>query len=153
MTMIRQFHPEDASACSRILHDCLDENASYPPALLSRIRSGETPRSMTERAELFYIAVCEEEGRISGFAGLDLNEIRLMYVGPGSRRRGIGRLLLEHFKAMVPGGLFADIVVYSTVEAAGFYKSCGFSDRGPFVFDIDGIPLRTIFMTLPLIRD
>ena len=139
--------------CFRLLQDyprLSGRDASYPPALRPKSAAVKRPESMTERAELFYIAVCEEESRILGFAGLDLNEIRLLYVGPDSRRRGIGRLLLEHIKAMVPGGPVSEIFVYSTVGAAGFYKSCGFKDKGPFVFDLGDESLPTIFMTLSI---
>ena len=148
--MIRPFQPEDASACCRIIHACLEADASYPSALRAKIRAGETAQSMRERAELFYIAVYEEENRILGFAGLDMNEIRLLYVAPDSQRRGIGRSLFEHIKAMVPGAVFPEIFVYSTIGASGFYGACGFKDKGPFVFDLGGESLPTVFMTLPI---
>jgi len=103
-----------------------------------------------ERAELFYVAVYEKDKRILGFAGLDLNEIRLLYVDPGSQRRGIGRLLLEHVKTMVPCALFPEIFVYATLGAVGFYESCGFKNKGPFAFDLAGTLLQTVFMSLPI---
>ena len=104
---------------------------------------------MEERARLFYVAVYESENRVLGVAGLDMNEIRLLYVSPDQQRRGIGRALLEHLRPMVPGILFPDIFVYAATQAVGFYKACGFAEKGPFCFDIDGEPLTTIFMTSP----
>jgi GNAT superfamily N-acetyltransferase len=148
--MIRPFQPEDASACCGIIHACLEADASYPSALRSKIRAGETAQSMMERAVLFYVAVYEEENRILGFAGLDMNEIRLLYVAPDSQHRGIGRSLFEHIKAMVPGAVFPEIFVYSTIGASGFYGACGFKDKGPFIFDLGGESLQTVFMTLPV---
>ena len=150
--MIRLFRPEDASACCSIIRACLEADASYPSALRAKIRAGETAESMKQRAELFYIAVYEEENRILGFAGLDMNEIRLLYVAPDSQHRGIGRSLLEHVKTMVPGAVFPEIFVYSTIGAAGFYGACGFIDKGPFVFDLGGESLPTVFMMLTLLR-
>ena len=146
--MIRLFRPEDASACCSIIRACLEADASYPAALRAKISAGETAESMKQRAGLFYIAVYEEENRILGFAGLDMNEIRLLYVAPDSQHRGIGRSLLEHIKTMVPGAVFPEIFVYSTIGAAGFYGACGFIDKGPFVFDLGGESLPTVFMTL-----
>ena len=148
--MIRLFRPEDASACCSIIHACLEADASYPPALRAKIRAGETPESMTERAELFYIAVYEEEDRILGFAGLDLNEIRLLYVAPDSQRRGIGRSLLEHIKAMVPGA------AVSGNFCLFHYRSCRFllnpadlKTKALSSLTWAVIPLPTIFMALP----
>jgi GNAT superfamily N-acetyltransferase len=148
--MIRPFQPEDASACCRIIHACLEADASYPSGLRAKIRAGETAQSMRERAALFYIAVYEEENRILGFAGLDMNEVRLLYVAPNSQHRGIGRSLFEHIKAMVPVAVFLEIFVYSTIGASGFYRACGFKDKGPFVFDLGSESLPTVFMTLPI---
>jgi GNAT superfamily N-acetyltransferase len=148
--MIRLFRPEDASACCSIIRACLEADDSYPSALRAKIRAGETAESMRERAELFYIAVYEEENRILGFAGLDMNEIRMLYVAPESQHRGIGRSLFEHLKTMVPDAMFPEIFVYSTIGASGFYAACGFKDKGPFVFDLGGESLPTVFMTLPV---
>jgi ribosomal protein S18 acetylase RimI-like enzyme len=148
--MIRQFQPDDAQSCCRLIHACLDNDPSFSPALRKKIRSSETPQTVQERSRLFYVAVYESENRILGLAGLDMNEIRLLCVLPEWQRRGIGRALLEHFKAMVPSTLFSDIFVYSSIQAVAFYKACGFMERGPFCFDLGGEPLSTIFMTFPI---
>ena len=148
--MIRQFRPGDASSCCALIDACLEQETSYSPSLLRKIRSIETPQSMTEHAKLFYIAVYESEDRILGVAGLDLNEIRLLYVSPEYQRRGIGRMLLEHISGLVPSILFAEVFVYSSEQAVAFYKACGFVDKGPFTFDLEGEALRTVFMVLPI---
>jgi N-acetylglutamate synthase-like GNAT family acetyltransferase len=147
--MIRQFRPEDAPSCSRLIHACLQNDASFSPALRQRIQSVETPESIAERARLFYVAVYESESQILGIVGLDMNEVRILCVSPAHQRRGIGRALLEHVKTMAPGELFSDVFVYSSIPAVDFYRACGFVERGPFSFDIGGEPLHTIFMTFP----
>jgi N-acetylglutamate synthase-like GNAT family acetyltransferase len=106
---------------------------------------------MIERARLFYMAVYESEDRILGTVGLDLNEIRLLFVAPESRQQGIGRSLLEHVKSMVPSALFPDIFVYSSLQAAGFYKACGFKEKGFCSFDLGGEFLPTVFMAFSII--
>ena len=91
----------------------------------------ETPESMNERSGLFYLSVYDRDNQILGIAGLDMNEIRLLCVSPAHQQQGIGRELLDHLKAMVPSVLFADIFVYASTQATGFYKSCGFLEKGP----------------------
>jgi GNAT superfamily N-acetyltransferase len=150
--MIRQFQPEDGPSCYRLIQACLEGDPSFSPALRKKIRGSETPQSINERARLFYVAVFESEDEILGIAGLDMNEIRLLYVSPKHQRRGIGRALLEHLKTMVPDTLFADIFVYSTTQASGFYRACGFVEKGPFFFDLGGETLPVVFMTFQLIR-
>ena len=148
--MIRQFQPEDASSCCQLIRDCLANESSFAAPLREKIIAGETPQSMKERARLFYIAVCEVEGRIAGLVGLDMNEIRLLYVSPSHQRRGVGRSLFEHIKAMIPKILFSDIFVYSSLQAIDFYKACGFIDKGSFNFDVGGEILPTVFMTFSI---
>ena len=150
--MIRQFRTEDASSCCRLIHACLQSDSSLPLSLRKKIRNSETPENMAERARLFYVAVFESEGQILGIAGLDMNEVRLLCVSPMHHRRGIGRILLEHIKTMVPKELFSDVFVYSSLQAVNFYKACGFMEKGCFSFELGGEPLRTIFMTFATIR-
>ena len=148
--MIRQFKDKDAASCSGLIHACVQNDPSYSLALRERISGLETAQAMTERARLFYVAVYESDDGITGVAGLDMNEIRLLCVSPEHRRLGIGRSLLEHIKAMVPQLLFADIFVYSSLQAVGFYRAGGFCEKGPFAFDLAGLQLQTIFMTCPI---
>jgi N-acetylglutamate synthase-like GNAT family acetyltransferase len=147
--MIRQYQPEDAAACCRLIHACLEADPLLSCSLREKMFRLETPQRMNERAKLFYISVYESENQISGIAGLDMNEIRLIYVSPEQQRRGIGRALLNHLKPMAPAALFSDIFVYTTAQAAGFYKACGFVEQGPYFFDLGGESLPAVFLTLP----
>jgi N-acetylglutamate synthase-like GNAT family acetyltransferase len=105
---------------------------------------------MAERGRLFFVVVYEYADRILGMAGLDMNEIRILCVSPGTRRSGIGRELLKYVLTMVPGALFPDAFVYASLEGKEFYKACGFIEKGPVVFDIEGEPMPAVFMTFPL---
>jgi N-acetylglutamate synthase-like GNAT family acetyltransferase len=148
--MIRQFRPEDALPCCELIHACLAKDSSLSPGLREQLLSSETPQTMVERSRLFYVAIYESDDGILGIAGLDMNEIRLLFVSPEHRRSGIGRALLGFIHSMVPGILFQDIFVYSSLEGMEFYKNCGFIEKGPVNFEIGGELLRTIFMSLPL---
>ena len=148
--MIRQFSPEDAHSCSALIRECLSEDPTLSSSLREKLARSETRQTMEERARLYYVAVYECEGRVQGIAGLDLNEIRILCVAPGCRRGGIGRALVDYIRAMVPGALFPDVFVYSSLQGREFYKSCGFVEKGLVEFDIDGEQMPTVFMTLPL---
>jgi N-acetylglutamate synthase-like GNAT family acetyltransferase len=149
--MIRQFRPQDAQPCSQLIHACLERDSSLPSELRGKICCLETPQSMVERARLFYVAIFEEENRVLGVAGLDMNEIRLLCVLPDRQKTGIGRALFDHIKAMVPGMLFSDIFVYASLQSVGFYRACGFMEKGPYGLKFEGETLPTIFMTCPVV--
>lgn len=148
--MIRQFRNEDAYSCCALIHACLAKDASLPPILREKLTRAEIPEMMQERARLFYVAVYESEEGILGVAGLDMNEIRLLCVSPGHRRKGIGRALVEILVDMAPSYLFPDVFVYSSMEGKEFYRACGFLEKGPVKVDVGGEPMDTVFMLLPL---
>ncbi len=102
---------------------------------------------MAERAGLYYVAVFDSGNSVLGVGGLDMNEIRLLYVLPEHQGRGVGRALLAHLESMVPPTLFSDIFVYSTFAAVDFYRARGFVACGEHVFDLGGEGLATVFMT------
>ncbi len=102
---------------------------------------------MRLRSTLFYVAVEESGGEIAGVAGLELNEIRLLFVAPGRQREGIGSALLEHLESMVPQAVFREIFLYASPGAAGFYESQGYNSRGRHNFENHEIILPTIFMS------
>ena len=149
--MIRQFQPEDATACCELIHACLALDSQISPALFNALRVRETPQAMWKRSILFYLAVYESASGVVGVAGLDMNEIRLLYVSPEDQKQGIGSTLLNHLEALVPSALFADIFVYSTPLASGFYQNRGFKGAGEYFFDLNGEKLKTVFMTKPLL--
>jgi GNAT superfamily N-acetyltransferase len=145
--MIRQFRSDDAETCCELLRACIQHDPEIPGSLRQALLQAESPQSMQERGSLFYIAVWETEGEVAGLGGLDMNEIRLLFVSPAHQRRGIGRAILEHLEALVPPALFKDVFVYAAVSASSFYQTCGYSPRGEHSFDIGGQLLPTIFMT------
>lgn len=145
--MIRNFIPEDAEACSGLIHTCIESDRTIPATLRDKMIQAESPGTVLERSRLFYVAVYESGARISGVAGLDMNEIRILCVSPEHRRRGIGLALLDHLTGMVPGVLFPDIFVYAATGAVAFYKAAGFSEKGSMTFTFEGEQLQTVFMS------
>lgn len=145
--MIRQFRAEDAEACSAVIRACIEFDMEMPAQLRAELLAAESPESMRERGRLFYIAVCEHEGSVAGLGGLDMNEIRLLYVSPAYQRRGFGRAILEHLEAMVPPALFREAFVYAAASAAGFYRARGYAHRGEHLFEVGAQRFPTLFMT------
>jgi GNAT superfamily N-acetyltransferase len=83
--------------------------------------------------------------------GIDLNEIRLLFVAPEYQRRGIGSTLLGHLETLVPPALFSDIFVYAAPGAEDFYRANGYRPKGDHRFMVGETAMPTIFMTKKLI--
>ncbi len=143
---IRQFQHSDAEACSGILRGCLNMDRSIAPALRQELLRLESSEMMQERASLFYMAVYLVGSRTAGVAGIDWNEIRLLFVDPEHQRKGIGGSLLRHLETMVPSGMFSDIFVYAVPGAAAFYRAHGYEAKGEHAFQVGGHSFTTLFM-------
>ncbi len=148
--MIRQFRTEDAPGCVRVIQACVERDPQISAALRQKLLRSESPEKMLRRASLFYVAVFDSDEGAWGVAGLDLNEIRLLYVVPEHQGEGIGGALLSHLESMIPPAVFTDIFVYSTFAAVDFYRARGYTSGGEFTFDIDGESLTAVFMTKAL---
>ena len=144
---IRQFRPDDAGACSDIVCSCLKLDPMIPTAVKHELLRLESPETMLKRAKLFYLAVCIMENQLLGVAGVDMNEIRLLFVDPAHQRKGIGSSLLRHVEALVPPGLFHVIFIYSAQSAVCFYQGHGYQPGGEYPFHVGGHTVPTIFMT------
>jgi ribosomal protein S18 acetylase RimI-like enzyme len=144
--MIRQFRAGDADTCSRLVRDCLEHDITLDVDLRRHLLGLESPQAMQQRAALFYVAVFETELGVAGLGGVDMNEIRLLYVSPGAQRQGIGRAVLRHLEEMVPAALFPDIFVYSVPSAVGFYQAHGYRSGGEHIIDVGSHRLATVFM-------
>ncbi len=149
---IRQFQSLDAGACNMIVRACLELDPLMPPMLKKELLRAESPVVMCERAGCFYVAVQLVEDNVAAVGGIELNEIRLLFVAPKHQRRGVGSSLLRHLETWVPCGLFSDIFVYSAPASAGFYQSHGYEPGGEHIFTIGGYSMPTIFMRKGLAR-
>lgn len=146
---IRQFRNEDARAGSDIIQACLERDEQISPEVRAQISASASPTALAEFSGLYYLAVYELGDQIAGICGLDMNEIRLLYVSPLYHGRGIGSALLKHLESMVPAALFSDIFVYSASSAQSFYQAHGFRNGGKLTVELNGIAFPTIFMTKP----
>lgn len=144
---IRQFEPADAEGCSRLIRACLVHDPLVPQPSRQTILLSETPELMLERARNFYIAVYASDEVIAGLGGVDLNEIRLLFVAPGRRNRGIGSALLSHLESWIPSALFRDAFVYAAPGAVTFYRANGYVPKGEHIFPSGDVSVPTVFMT------
>lgn len=114
--MIRKFEPWDIDAVMEIW---LDANCSahdfihrdYFESALDMVRS-QIPQS-----EAY---VCEEDGQVRGFIGLDGSFVQGLFVRPDCQGRGIGKALVDHVKQERE---VLSLQVYRKNERAfGFYR-------------------------------
>lgn len=101
-------------------------------ALLANPDAIEQPIEQIASGDVF---VLELNGKIAGFAALipkpdGDTELDGLFVEPGLRRRGVGRLLVEHCAQIALSKGSRNLFVIGNPHAEAFYLSCGFEMGG-----------------------
>ena len=73
-----------------------------------------------------------EENAVVGYCAIFGNEIRALFVHPNRRKKGLGKLLLEHLLSLINGPAVL-YVAKSNCVAKEVYKKYGFKVTGEFV--------------------
>ncbi|CAJ1772753.1 Peptidyl-lysine N-acetyltransferase YjaB [Aeromonas salmonicida] len=91
--------------------------------------------------------VCaRDETGITGFCGVHDGNIKMLFLAPEARGRGIGRLLVAH--AISRQGATRVDVNEQNVQALGFYQRMGFVVTGRSPLDGQGKPYPLLHMVL-----
>lgn len=103
-------------------------NAGDRDALLANPDAIELPLEQITAGRVF---VAEWNGAIVGFAAVEPRvdgetELDALFVDPNARRRGIGRLLVDHCAVVARARKSVFLYVLGNPHAEDFYLACGF---------------------------
>lgn len=123
--VIRPYRAEDARAVADLWHRAGRAAYDFIPTwqAFTRERAHEVfPKAVVEGKDLW---VAVEDERPVGYLALDGPTLDRLYVDPPAQGRGVGTALLEHAKALHPGGL--ELVTHrANRRARRFYDRHGF---------------------------
>jgi putative acetyltransferase len=109
---------------------------SFMPLVRDYLASGATE---------FWV-LCDVDGAVIGFMGMAGPKMESLFLAPEFHRRGGGRRLVEHARAL-RGELTVDVNEQNTAAVA-FYKACGFRVEGRSELDDTGRPYPLLHMRL-----
>ena len=119
----------------RATHDFLSEDDIEK--LHSLVRGGAL-------AGLEIWVLCSDTAEPVGFMGLSGSKVEALFIAPEFHRRGGGRRLLEHARAL-KGPLTVDVNEQNPA-AIRFYESCGFVAERRSELDSSGLPFPILHM-------
>ena len=133
MLRVRKAQRKDAKAAwdirkTAILSQC---PSHYSAEELQIWTNGELSEEFADAVEKhFYVAVFTGQVVGTGMVNLETGKIDAMFVHPNHIRTGVGRKIIEHPESLALEHGLGELHLESTLNAAPFYRSCGFSGNG-----------------------
>ena len=152
---LRKAHAGDSASAweirtAAILSQC---TAHYPAELLKVWTNGEITEQFVQFVvEQLYVATVRDE--VVGFGAVNLESGRLeaAFVRPDMMGRGVGRQIVTHLEAVARNAGLTQLTLDSTLNAAPFYRRCGFVGEAPGAYHSPrGITLECIPMVKRLV--
>jgi N-acetylglutamate synthase-like GNAT family acetyltransferase len=128
---LRKARMEDAQAAWDIRNLAIQAGCQgfYTKAELRIWTQGEMPQAFLTMVERdFYLL--EHQGKILATGMLDNDRIEALFVHPQVMGQGLGRDLLAHLESLARERGVTALTLESTLNAADFYRSCGFCGEG-----------------------
>jgi GNAT superfamily N-acetyltransferase len=134
---IRDAAPENAAAACRVLRESITQlcvaDHGNDPAILNAWLANKTPETVAawiNQKESSLLLAVEGDAVLAVGAVTDAGEIRLNYVAPGARFRGVSRALLRALEVRAAEKGNTRCTLTSTETAHRFYRSAGYIDDG-----------------------
>jgi GNAT superfamily N-acetyltransferase len=157
-TRIRKASAEDVTAAweirnAAILSQC---RGHYPPESLAIWTAGEMPEGFVQMVvEQLYVATVDDV--VLGTGTIDCSSGRLdaIFVRPDMMGRGIGKQMVSFLEDIGRAAGLTRMTLDSTLNAAGFYRSCGFVGeaighyRSPRGITLDCIAMTKVLRAPP----
>lgn len=101
----------------------------------------------------FYLGTVNGQAVATGMLDLDNNEVGALFVLPEFTGRGYGKAMLDFLESLAREVDVAEVVLDSTLNAASFYRQCGYVGSEEAIYQSpSGLQLTCIPMTKRLAR-
>ena len=151
MLEIKRATPTDANAAFDIRREairsqCIGAYTAEQMALWTRGSADDGYSTLMEKP--FYLGWVNDEPVATGMLDLDNNEVGALFVLPQFTGRGYGKAMLDHLEALARELELAEVVLDATLNAASFYRACGYVREQPAIYHSpSGLELACIPMT------
>jgi GNAT superfamily N-acetyltransferase len=127
--IVRAFRSGDAPLLSAIIHknDKTTKSESHLHGI-PRAASDDVPDIMSNLAKDKEIFVPVFDDKPVGMACVKGDIISPIFIDPGLRRRGVGRMLVEHIESKLAEKGHRTTQVYATPYEKSFYKRLGYEE-------------------------
>ena len=103
--------------------------------------------------EKVFLVTENSEQALLGLGMLDVKntELSAIYIHPDQAGQGIGTYMLQKLERIAQQFNITQLTVFSTLNAQGFYRQCGYQEECPAQHDLpNGLKLECVKMTKAL---
>lgn len=139
--IIRYALPDDAADICHVHHSAVKaiQKGLYEESILNAWIAAVTPDNITKGINLkngrWFVAGMQE--KVIGFAALESERIRSLYVHPDCQNKGIGSRLLEKLESEAALKNIKTIFLNASLNACKFYESHGYVAVKKIVFKLN----------------
>lgn len=145
--MMRLFTSEDENDCKYIVKRCFEETVDLDHKAREYFINEFTKDGFwLSEARTFPLYVYESSNKIVATVGLDVNEVKRMYVNPDLQGMGIGTEIIEYLKNLAKENKQQELFLYSWKSSVGFYKKVGFISVREFIYEEQEIKVPLVEM-------
>lgn len=121
---VRSFEPEDAEKSSQLIIQNLQQVLiqDYPNEAIKALTPSFSPEALIEKSKHQFTIVGTLRNDLVGFASLDNDRVRGMFVDVARHRRGIGKKLMTALEAYALEQQVKKIYLMAAISASGFYE-------------------------------
>ncbi|MGA5300500.1 GNAT family N-acetyltransferase [Nucisporomicrobium flavum] len=130
MMDVRLLRPDDSSAVSGVILQCLHEinSRDYSEEIIARMCAYFSPRRIEQLAQERQMFVAAEKETVVGTVSRDGNKVFTMFVQPRMIGRGVGRRLMQHIEDLAAQDGYEYMETGASITAHGFYHRLGYVD-------------------------
>lgn len=145
---VREFRPEDARQCSRIIEEnhILFTSKENPLMTIRALLKESKPNRLIHKSKTRLYFVAQECDQIFGIGGIKDDQVQALFVRPDMQRRGIGRMLMDAIEEDAKKHGVRTLICQSSMHAQGFFEKMGFGSIRTKTVGFKGTPLTHVQM-------
>ena len=153
-TIVRSYKPKDLAAVLAVFHRSVHQIASRDytaEQICAWAPDAPDVEAWAQRLTRQAAFVCEIGGEIAGFGSVEPDgHLDLLYVHPGTVRRGVARALLARIVEWCQARDVASLFTEASVTARPFFENCGFRVIEQQEVQLRGIAMANLRMSRAL---
>lgn len=123
--LVRPYEPSDAQRCCDVINDAIDNMDGLNDEARTHVRGSNTSGRLGSDLECWTTVVVVLDDQVVGLGALDQDELKRIYVDPGSQRSGAATALMSSLEEIAHALGVRRVRLDASPSSVGFYEALG----------------------------